>query len=93
MGLCLSLRSLALNDVRNDRIHGSLLIETSTILLDRRFKSFSQGKKTASPAFPVGFFDPKNTPSGSKYRVPAAPVTEPANPQRKLNSRLLASQM
>jgi hypothetical protein len=25
----------------------------------------------------------KATPSGSKYRVPAAPVTEPSNPQRQ----------
>jgi hypothetical protein len=38
MGLGLSLRSLALKDVGNDRIHGSPLIETSSTLLDCRFR-------------------------------------------------------
>jgi hypothetical protein len=42
-------------DVGNDRIHGNLLIEIDISLLDYRFRSFSHGKKTASPAFPDCF--------------------------------------
>jgi hypothetical protein len=35
----------------NDSIHGNLLIEINTTLPDRRFKSFSQGKKMVSRLF------------------------------------------
>jgi hypothetical protein len=46
---------LASENTCNDRIHVSLLIERDTNLFDRRCRSFSQGKKTASSAFPDGF--------------------------------------
>jgi hypothetical protein len=55
MGIGLSLRSFARKDVGNDRVHGNLLIEIDITLLDYRFRSFSQGKKTASPSFPDCF--------------------------------------
>jgi hypothetical protein len=55
MGIGLSLRSFARKDVGNDRVHGNLLIEIDITLLDYRFRSFSRGKKTASPALPDCF--------------------------------------
>jgi hypothetical protein len=45
LGLC----SFASENNGNDRIHGSLLIETTAKLHDRRCRSFARGEKMASP--------------------------------------------
>jgi hypothetical protein len=51
VGMGLGLCSFASENTGNDRIHSSLLIETGRKLLDRHCRSFSQGKKMASPVF------------------------------------------